>query len=94
MLTKKSEKIRKDFVCKKCNYVTSDKKDYNKHILTSKHKNNTFVDISFTNLEKKFAFSFELPLNVLLVSLGLGILCKKGEFFLYFLDISSLNVKR
>ena len=53
MLTKKSEKIRKDFVCKKCNYVTSDKKDYNKHILTSKHKNNTFVDISFTNLEKK-----------------------------------------
>ena len=53
MLTKKSEKIRKDFVCKKCNYVTSDKKDYNKHILTSKHKNNTFVDISFTNLGKK-----------------------------------------
>ncbi len=53
MLTKKSEKIRENFVCKKCNYVTSDKKDYNKHILTSKHKNNTFVDISFTNLGKK-----------------------------------------
>jgi hypothetical protein len=53
MLTKKSEKIRKEFVCKKCNYITSDKKDYNKHTLTSKHKNNTFVDISFTNLEKK-----------------------------------------
>ena len=28
------------------------------------------------------AFSFELPLNVLLVSFGLGILSKKGEFFL------------
>jgi hypothetical protein len=53
MLTKKSEKIRENFVCKKCNYITSDKKDYNKHILTSKHKNNTFVDISFTNLGKK-----------------------------------------
>ena len=53
MLTKKSEEIRKKFVCKKCNYITSDKKDFNKHLLTSKHKNNTFVDISFTNLEKK-----------------------------------------
>ena len=53
MLTEKSEKIRKDFICRKCNYVTSDKKDFNKHLLTSKHKNNTFVDISFTNLEKK-----------------------------------------
>ena len=53
MLTKKSEEIRKNFVCKKCNYITSDKKDFNKHLLTSKHKNNTFVDISFTNLEKK-----------------------------------------
>ena len=53
MLTKKSEEIRKKFVCKKCNYITSDKKDFNKHLLTSKHKNNNFVDISFTNLEKK-----------------------------------------
>ena len=53
MLTEKSAKIRKDFICKKCNYITSDKKDFNKHLLTSKHKNNTFIDISFTNSEKK-----------------------------------------
>ena len=53
MLTEKSGKIRKDFICSKCNYITSDKKDFNKHLLTSKHKNNSFVDISFANLEKK-----------------------------------------
>ena len=53
MLTEKTEKNRKKYICEKCNFISCDKKDYNKHILTSKHKNNTFVDISFTNLGKK-----------------------------------------
>jgi hypothetical protein len=53
MLTKKSAKIRSEFVCINCNYTTSDKKDYNKHIGTAKHKNNTNVDITLTNLGKK-----------------------------------------
>tara|TARA_B110000211_G_scaffold219065_1_gene264488 strand:+ start:1232 stop:2203 length:972 start_codon:yes stop_codon:yes gene_type:complete len=34
----KSAKIRKKYLCKFCDYVTSDKKDWNKHILTAKHK--------------------------------------------------------
>ena len=33
-----SEKIRKDYTCKFCLYSTSDKKDWNKHISTRKHK--------------------------------------------------------
>ena len=53
MLTEKTEKNRKKYICEKCTFISCDKKDYNKHILTSKHKNNTFVDISFTNLGKK-----------------------------------------
>ena len=53
MLTEKTEKNRKKYICEKCNFISCDKKDYNKHILTSKHKNTTFVDISFTNLGKK-----------------------------------------
>ena len=53
MLTEKTEKNRKKYICEKCNFISCDKKDYNKHILTAKHKNNTFVDISFTNLGKK-----------------------------------------
>jgi len=36
-----SQKIPKFFECKKCNYITSNKKDYNKHILTLKHQNTT-----------------------------------------------------
>ena len=33
----KSQKIPLFFECKKCNYNTSSKKDYNKHLLTRKH---------------------------------------------------------
>ena len=53
MLTKNSAKIRCEFVCINCNYATSDKKDYSKHIATAKHKNNTNVDITLTNIGKK-----------------------------------------
>ena len=55
MFTKKSAKIRKEFVCINCLYNTCDKKDYNKHINTAKHKNNTNVDIVLTNIEEKSA---------------------------------------
>jgi hypothetical protein len=34
----KSLKIPINFECKKCNYNTSSKKDYNKHLLTAKHQ--------------------------------------------------------
>ena len=41
MMTEKSglsEKIRKNFSCETCHYMTSDSKDYNKHCSTRKHK--------------------------------------------------------
>ncbi len=38
MEQKKSPKIPKIFSCEKCNYICSNKKDYNKHLLTAKHK--------------------------------------------------------
>jgi hypothetical protein len=63
MLTKKSAKIRCEFVCISCNYNTSDKKDYNKHIGTAKHKNNTNVDITLTNIEKKSEQLTEIVCN-------------------------------
>ena len=63
MLTKKSAKIRSEFVCINCNYSTCDKKDYNKHIVTAKHKNNTNVDILLTNSEKKSELLAEIICN-------------------------------
>ena len=39
MTAKKSLKIPPNFMCKICVYNTSSKKDYNKHLLTLKHKN-------------------------------------------------------
>ena len=38
MIVEKSAKIRKIFECEICDYVTSDKKDYAKHLSTRKHK--------------------------------------------------------
>lgn len=39
MMTKKSPKIPKKFYCEKCDYTTSNKKDFDKHLLTRKHQN-------------------------------------------------------
>jgi glycerophosphoryl diester phosphodiesterase len=35
------------YTCIKCNYTTSYKKDYNKHLLTAKHKRLTMTDDKF-----------------------------------------------
>jgi len=63
MFTKKSAKIRSEFVCINCNYTTCDKKDYNKHIATVKHKNNTNVDILLTASVKKSELLAEIICN-------------------------------
>tara|TARA_B100000900_G_C20431455_1_gene655172 strand:- start:36 stop:935 length:900 start_codon:yes stop_codon:yes gene_type:complete len=38
MMTKKSQKIEKKYFCECCNYTTSKKYDYNKHLTTRKHE--------------------------------------------------------
>ena len=53
MLTKKSVKICKKYICEVCDYITSDKNDYNKHCSTRKHKN-------LTNLTQKSDITPEL----------------------------------
>ena len=40
MEVKKSQKSPNNFGCNICDYYTSSKKDYEKHLTTSKHKNN------------------------------------------------------
>ena len=44
MLTQKSPKIPKKFWCHHCDYITLSKKDFNKHLLTAKHKMLTHAD--------------------------------------------------
>ena len=44
MTDNKSPKIPKKFECVHCNYLCSNKKDYNKHILTIKHQRLTNTD--------------------------------------------------
>ena len=44
MLTKKVPKSSVDFFCKNCNYTTSRKSQYDRHLMTAKHKMLTNVD--------------------------------------------------
>jgi len=46
-----SQKVAEKFCCKDCDYKCFKKSDYNKHLLTSKHKNRTFLN----NLEQNVA---------------------------------------
>ena len=45
MMTNFSPKIPIKFYCEKCDYGTCNKKDFNKHLMTLKHKNSDFSDI-------------------------------------------------
>ena len=38
MVTKKCQKEAPNFLCRECNFITSKKSNYDKHILTAKHK--------------------------------------------------------
>ena len=47
------EKTQAKFVCEKCTFVTSNKFDYNKHLLTLKHENTTKYNQTATKNAKK-----------------------------------------
>ena len=44
MADEKTPKISKKYVCEVCAFTSSNKKDYNKHLLTDKHKTNMNAD--------------------------------------------------
>ena len=44
MLTQKTPKNPKEFFCKNCDFISSNKKDYDRHLATDKHKMLTNVD--------------------------------------------------
>ena len=50
MLTESSKIVAKLLYCSSCDYTTSRKNNYDKHILTSKHKLLTNVDAMLTNV--------------------------------------------
>ena len=51
--TKKSQKIAKKYYCEICDYYTSNKTDYNKHLITDKHQNAS----NETNMKQNIAKS-------------------------------------
>tara|TARA_X000000368_G_scaffold117338_2_gene91642 strand:- start:4446 stop:5360 length:915 start_codon:yes stop_codon:yes gene_type:complete len=53
MLTEKPEKTDKKYSCINCNYFTSNKTDYDRHLLTEKHKKRISEDKSLTEFTAK-----------------------------------------
>ena len=49
MLTKKLQKVASNFYCEKCDYTTSRKSSYDKHLTTLKHAELTSVNIESCN---------------------------------------------
>ena len=43
MTTENAQKNAINYACEKCKYTTCKKSDYNRHLLTPKHKNTTFI---------------------------------------------------
>ena len=58
MLTESCKKVAHKFYCQKCNYTTSRKSSYDKHILTSKHLQLTNVNNMLTKSCEKVAELF------------------------------------
>ena len=77
MFTEKSQKSHQEFYCEKCDYTTSKKCDYDKHILTRKHIN---VDKCLPKSLKKYICSCQIV--VLLLDLELQLYRKTWELVL------------
>src|SRR6056300_202266 len=59
METKKMPKNANIFVCEKCSFVCSKKSNYEKHILTSKHKKNILGNKGDINNAKKCLINYK-----------------------------------
>jgi hypothetical protein len=59
IVTKKSQKSPPNFRCELCDYNTCNKKDYDKHLMTLKHKKNENNDKNDANLSQKSQFECE-----------------------------------
>ena len=55
LLQKSCEKVAKIYLCELCDYTTSRKSSYDKHLFTAKHMNTTTNYISTTTLQPQVA---------------------------------------
>ena len=56
MTTNNTKKNENYFVCECCDFETSKKTDYSRHILTMKHKNNVSTTDDNKKNDKKYCF--------------------------------------
>lgn len=59
-MEKKPKKKPKKYLCKKCDFSSNDKKDYNRHLTTRKHKKNIMDNIRITKKTAKNCYKCNL----------------------------------
>ena len=52
----KTQKTPTKFYCKKCDFLTSNKKDFNRHLLTRKHKKTPNIGVKIKNVDFRCIF--------------------------------------
>ena len=53
----KTQKTHKQYICESCTFISSNKKDYNKHLTTAKHINTTNTTINTTTNTQQYICS-------------------------------------
>ena len=53
----KTQKTQKQYICESCTFISSNKKDYNKHLTTAKHINTTNTTINTTTNTQQYICS-------------------------------------
>ena len=59
-MEKKPRKKPKKYLCKKCDFSSNDKKDYNRHLTTRKHQKNIMDNIRITKKTEKNNYKCDL----------------------------------
>lgn len=98
---KKVRKIRKKYYCKFCDYNTSDKRDWNKHILTRKHKKsanleekNLIVDFRCEFCNKIYKYRSGLSRHKNICKKVPKVKCRKNDNITHMLPKSQKNPKK
>ena len=70
----KNPKTQKEYCCEMCNYNTSHKNDYSKHLTTAKHKNMCLgnkMDIP-GNQKTQFCLCVQIVIKIIILILDYG----------------------
>jgi hypothetical protein len=100
-----SRKLARNYLCKTCNYICSKQSDYNKHLITSKHKKNykwitnnnenspmsTKNQVFYCECGKKYKYRQGLHKHKKTCFINQGEICKEDNVVIHNSNVSSID---